>query len=688
MTALSGRERLALLAIFLLALGLRVVYTLQSSDNPYFLAPTMDAQYHLDWAEALLAGEDFVDGAYFRAPVYPWFLAGLLKLCAGDLLWVRLVQDLIGAASVLLLFCVTRRAFGTATGLLASLFGASYWMWIYFDAELLLPVLEIPTSLLVILAGLRLAEHFCAARALQLGLAVGLAAIVRPNVLLFAPLLGLWILGWRQEPWRARCAALALAVAGLCAPILPITLRNGLVGGDWALISTQGGVNLWIGNNPQSNGQTAVVPGTRADWWGGYHDARAQAEIREGRALKGSEISEHYARRVREWWQSEPLAALELLWRKFRLLCAGVELGNNQDEDFFALHFGHLLRWLPLGWWFVFPLGLLGLWWSRARWRELFTLHGFVIVYSASIVLFFVNARFRAPLFAPLLALSAYALLELFRAGLRRDWRRVGAGLFCVGLCSLPVHWLPAGLKTNDAQGWWMLGNEALSRGAAAEALELYDRALAEDPAVARVRLDRGLALDALGRRPEARRELEAALALQPGDPAMFRELFEFLMRERQLESARELSARFLDLHPLDFYAHYNAGRVRFEAFLARRPAGDPTPADLADLGAAQAAFARALELRPQAQERFRACLGLARVAQTLGEREAALSAWRAALDCAVPVDEWYANALQRLLQLTGELHGESARQEVARIYAPRLSEAERAALGLKLQTQ
>ena len=116
MKPLSARQRLILLAIFVLALSLRVVYTLQSQDNPYFLAPTMDAEYHLDWAEAILRGEHFVEGAYFRAPVYPWFLSGLLWLFDGDLLLVRLAQDLIGALSVLLLFAVARRAFDTRTG--------------------------------------------------------------------------------------------------------------------------------------------------------------------------------------------------------------------------------------------------------------------------------------------------------------------------------------------------------------------------------------------------------------------------------------------------------------------------------------------------------------------------------------------------------------------------------------------
>ena len=77
--------------------------------------------------------------------------------------------------------------------------------------------------------------------------------------------------------------------------MLPISAYNRIVGEDWVLIASQAGVNLWIGNNPESDGSTAIVPGTRGGWWEGYHDSIALAEAEAGRTLSASGVSRHYA---------------------------------------------------------------------------------------------------------------------------------------------------------------------------------------------------------------------------------------------------------------------------------------------------------------------------------------------------------------------------------------------------------
>ena len=85
-------ERRALVAILALAFLVRLVALLQARAlNPDFFEPQMDALFHLEWARALADGREHLDGPFFRAPLYPLFLAGLLVLSGDGLFLPRLV---------------------------------------------------------------------------------------------------------------------------------------------------------------------------------------------------------------------------------------------------------------------------------------------------------------------------------------------------------------------------------------------------------------------------------------------------------------------------------------------------------------------------------------------------------------------------------------------------------------------
>ncbi len=412
----------------------------------------MDALYHVEWARAFARGEDYQPGPFFRAPLYPWFLGLCFRVFGEDLLVPRLLQAMLGTLSVALVFRIGALVFDRRVGLLASAAAATYWMSIYFDGELLLPVLEVLFDLAAIertlVAGRsRRGRDFAIA-----GAAWGAAALVRPNVLAFVPLLALWSLqareGWRRRSRRA--VALGLGVAALLAPV---ALYNRVVGGDTVLVSSQGGVNFYIGNNPASDGSTAIVPGTRGDWWGGYHDAIAIAEEARGRSLRPSEVSAYYTERALAWMRAEPAAAAEHVAWKLRLFWTDWELGNNVDERFFALRYAPMLAWLPLGFGVLAPLGLLGL---VLGWRQSWSaapLFLFVPVYCATVVAFFVCARFRIPVVAPLAILAAHACVWALRCVARLPRASVVLAGAAAAALVLFVGSVPRGIDRSDAQG-------------------------------------------------------------------------------------------------------------------------------------------------------------------------------------------------------------------------------------------
>ena len=461
----SRRRELQIVgAVVLLGLVLRLVHVLLLRESPYFEQPTMDMAYHVQWARAFAAGETFQDEPFFRAPLYPWFLGVCLKIFGPGLLAPRLVQAALGAASVALTYMVGKRAFSPAAGLVGSVLVATSWVLVHFDALLLIPALIVPLDLLALYLTLGLAQDARPRRAALAGVVWGLSAIARPNVLLFMPVLAGWLM-WRGRaaPRRGLVAVAALA-AGCLAPILPISAIN-LARGDLALISTQAGVNLWIGNNPDSDGSTAIVPGTRGGWWEGREDSIALAEAAEGRALAPTEVSAHYTGRVAEWVAEAPGAALAHLGWKARLFWLDVELGNNLPVGFFARRYDPLLRYSPVGFSLLAGLGVLGLAFAlRRRAGQTLPLWGFLLVYSASVIAFFVCSRYRVPLLPVLAVLAGEGLVQVVRAARGRDLRTLALSAALVTAAVLPTRLVPPQVVDPDEDNVWAMVGTAIPR--------------------------------------------------------------------------------------------------------------------------------------------------------------------------------------------------------------------------------
>ncbi len=627
---------------------MRVVYVLQSRASPLFDAPQMDALYHVEWARALAHGESFQPGPFFRAPGYPWFLAALTWLFGDGLLAPRLVQAAVGAASCALVYAVGARAFDRRTGLVAAVLSAGYWMLVYFDGELLLPVLEVPTCLVAIFLAQRFAAQPSAARIAWAGAALGVAAIVRPNVLLWGACVALWIVARGGADLRRRVRDAVLYALAAAAPILPITAYNAFVGDDSVLISTQGGVNFWIGNNPTSDGSTAIAPGTRPDWWGGYYDTNQQAEAAEGRELRPSEVSRHYAQRAWSWIASEPWAAARHMAWKLHLYWTDWELGNNQDEVFFAKEFGPILRWLPFTFGIVAPLGILGWLLAARRWRDIGPLWLFIPAWSVSVVAFFVCARFRIPMIPVLGVFAAHALLFALDR-----WRRRGtAPLWGFGLAlailALLVQAVPRQVDRTPSKGLWQLGVLRAQAGDFEEAIELHRRAIEANPRFAFAHQDLGLALIPRGQPAEALESLAEALRLSPGAAGALRGRVEALWALGRLADAVVAANDLVRAAPLQSDAHHTLARALLAEAEAAQRAVPP---------GVRAEFERALDLANTPDEAFNAAFAQGEVERRAGRPREAIPFYERALKARPEPDAagWHARCQAALREAQRE---------------------------------
>jgi tetratricopeptide (TPR) repeat protein len=566
---LRRASRKVCLYLFLGALAVRLLYLSQYAASPFFWVPALDSLYHDLLARAIAAGHAERE-AFFRAPLYYYMLGAIYGLFGHSLWAARIAQAVLGAGSCVLLHAIGGRVFRPSVGLFAGGAMALYGPLVFFDGELLTPVLEVFLDLLCLLLVIRGSQDGSRRQLLAAGLVLGLSAITRPNVLVAAPLLLVWI--WRQERCGTTSAArhaAALFLAGVVAAPALVTLRNYRVAGDPVFIASQGGVNLFLGNRPEADGFTPSTP-TRYRFEGPYEDSvalygRRAAEEARGRPLRASEAQSYWVGRVLQWWREDPRGALQLTWKKWVLAWTHREIRNNHAYDFVRAEFAPCLWFCPLGFWFAGTFGLLGigLAWRRSSMARLLAL--FVFLYIASFVLFFVADRYRLPVVPLLLLFGSHALLWGWQKLRAREERRLlpaGAALALLALF-VNVDWYRTATPATRALDHWSAGNRYKEMGRLPEALTQYRRALSLDPANADVWTNLGAVHFYAGRLTEAVGSFRRSLRLVPGDSGVYYNLALCELRLGRPGRARRLLERAVQLDPAHARARAELARLR-----------------------------------------------------------------------------------------------------------------------------
>jgi 4-amino-4-deoxy-L-arabinose transferase-like glycosyltransferase/TolA-binding protein len=557
--------------IAMVAFLLRLVHILLLRHNdPLFLSPQMDALYHHQWALAVAAGKEFTNDAFFRAPLYPYFLGLLYKLIGPSQLGVRLVQAAVGSASCGLVYLLARRLLAEVgrvarPELVARASGfamAAYPMVIYFDCELLIAGLLV---FLLLLGFVLLLRSRDTDRLWFLpGVVFGLAVIARPNVLAFLAVLPVWLfLEYRARAWKR----LLLVWGTAAVVVLPVTVRNYVVSRQFVPIAWQAGTNFYIGNSPESDGVTAILPGTRGSWWGGYNDVKRIAEQALGRPLKGAEIDRYWMGRGFGFWREQPGKALGLLARKTFLWFAGYEVGN--DRDLYSIkrysYISFLLfnsRFLKFPFGVLLPLALAGAYLARRQWRQWLPVYLFLVAFSASFIVFFVTSRYRVPLvpFAIVLAVSGVAQAVRLRGRKLTVPIVIAAGAFM--LLNLSVA--GAGRQANQAQNHFAVAAGLHEQGRDPEALVELRQALATDSATNLLSLEATI-LMGQGDMDAAMASAMAAARLHPAEADAWGIAGNVLATAGALDSAAACFRKALELDPYSLQAWNNLGNIALQ---------------------------------------------------------------------------------------------------------------------------
>lgn len=418
-STVDGRPRRAeLLVVLLVALGLRLAWGLAQPRDETSLERLPDQREYLELGRNLLHGRGlrFTDPRFadevvaYRTPGYPLLVAA----CGGRVRAVRVAQAVIDTTTVLAIYLLARRWLGRGPSLLAAAAVALNPLLIYFTGLLLSETLftamlawgmvllvrppaagQQPrgwgATLLWLAGGLMLAASVLvrqSAIGLPLLLSIAAALVNRRSGVPYH----------RRWPLPVGATALLLTFVVL----LPWAWRNERLLGAWVWTSTNGGITLYDGLNPDATGasdQSFVqsMPGLRS-----------MDEV--GR-------SEYLSDSARQFAREHPRRVIELALVKAARTWSPVPL--SADYGGWRYRAAGLLYTLPL-----FVLALAGLVKPTPLPRAAKVMLSIPAIYFTAVHMLTVGSlRYRLPVEPPMAVVAASALALPAAA-----WKRAGGG--------------------------------------------------------------------------------------------------------------------------------------------------------------------------------------------------------------------------------------------------------------------
>ena len=458
--------------------------------DPLFLHPVVDSWFHAHQAQEILADGWLLAGthAFYKGPLYSYFLALLFSFfgAGSAVVMARLVSLALGSLAVAVIATIAHRLAGDRAAWAAGLAAAFYGTAIYFDLTLLLVPIVSAGLLLAAFFGIRSLESDSPERDLALaGAILGVVCLARANgVLVVVAVAGWAAMTARSGSWREmhRLRAAALIAVPALAIIAPVTLRNAVLERDPVLISWNGGINLYMGNDPAFD-QGSGNWNPDLTWMRLYH---APAELGLER---GSEHQRFFFRQTLLRAAHDPVALLSVLGEKVRYLVSAYEISNNRRIDE-ARDRSPVIRLLMAhGRSYAFPLSLIGplliggLVVLRGRLRpQAALLLVMALAWLLAPLLFFNTARYRLSAIQLLLPLAAAGWVLFLRSDLAAHRRRLllPASVVCVAAVVVTLT-IPAS-ATLPPSDWLNLSDVHRRMGDDAKALEFRVRAAEAEP--------------------------------------------------------------------------------------------------------------------------------------------------------------------------------------------------------------
>lgn len=405
-----------LLGAFLIRLGV-VLASRDLGQGPIGDASNDDVQFHR-LALSLADGEGYRIApdrppTSFRAPGFPFYLAGLYLLVGDCPTAAYLSFCVLGALACLLTYFLAREVLTETGARIAGVLAALYLPHAWFAANFISENLFVPCLALGLWLAARAWRTNSAALMTLAGLALGFTTLTRPAAQLLLLLPVAFVVA-ELRAGRIRLAGPLLYVLAFVAMVLPWSWRNYQVHGRAVLVATNGGTTFRGGNNDRVLHETRHL---------GYWLPSGELPRRDLIDAATDEVTRDQIewqlgkQWLRDHWSSAPLLGLLKLARLWWL----PEYGAGR-------------RWLRVvtyaPYFVLLALAVLRCAWRRRFWAAPWpVVHAATLMTLATAVIFCGEPRYRDAIMPVLMIYAAIGLRPAFASEPAPDGRADAAAL-------------------------------------------------------------------------------------------------------------------------------------------------------------------------------------------------------------------------------------------------------------------
>lgn len=418
-----------LILILAISLILRLAhFTEMKSNNPIADLPIVDSEEYIKIAEYILDKNFFgPPSSFWHPPLYYYFIAAIFKILGRSLDAIKLLQIVIDLLNVLMVFFVAKKVFDRTVAIISALLYAAYLPLVYYSVEILPPILIIALLLFSIMFLLKFNQTQKDGKVNDYwlvisGISFGLLIIIQPTFIFSLIFIAIWLVVCLRRQLlvdgRLKYAIILIIISLI--PTALVTARNYLIAREPVVISYNGGINFYIGNNSDIYNTLSARPGFE------WEKLLMKAYVEE-RISNFAEQSGYYYRKGFEFILRYPFNWMYLMIKKSLLFFNSHEFPRNFDLDFFG-RFSFITKLPIIKLDIILPLGLSAVitmlfgFQQLSNKREIILCLSLFFTYSFTIILFFVVGRYRLPIIPFLIIFAAYYVVLILKRLINKEY--------------------------------------------------------------------------------------------------------------------------------------------------------------------------------------------------------------------------------------------------------------------------